>query len=94
MDEIAERVRPVAEEYGVESVHVFGSYAKGTARPNSDVDLWVSGGNFEGIRIGGLYLALRGALGKEIDLVTDEMDPRLRSMIEKDAVRIYRLSEC
>ena len=74
--EIAERVRPVAEEYEVDSVYVFGSYSKETARPDSDVDLWVSAKKVEGIRIGGLYLALRNALGKEIDLITNEVDPR------------------
>ena len=74
--EIAERVRPVAEEYEVDSVYVFGSYSKETARPDSDVDLWVSAKKIEGIRIGGLYLALRNALGKEIDLITNEVDPR------------------
>ena len=89
IDEIAKRVRPVAEEYEVDAVYVFGSYAKGTARKDSDVDLWVSVSNVEGIRIGGLYLALRDALGKDIDLITDEADPRLLSIIRKDAVRIY-----
>lgn len=89
IDEIAERVRPVAEEYGVDSIYVFGSYSKGTARPDSDVDLWVSAKKVEGIRIGGLYLALRNALGKEIDLITDEADPRFISIVRKDAVRVY-----
>ena len=51
IDEIAERVRPVAEEYGVDFIYVFGSYSKGTARPDSDVDLWVSAKKVVGIRI-------------------------------------------
>ena len=89
IEEIAERVRPVAEEYGVDSIYVFGSYSKGTARPDSDVDLLVSAPNIKGIRIGGLYLALREALGKEIDLITDEADPRFLQIISKDAVHIY-----
>ena len=89
IDEIAERVRPVAEEYDVDTIYVFGSYSKGTARPDSDVDLWVSAQKVEGIRIGGLYLALRNALGKEIDLITDEADPRFISIVRKDAVRVY-----
>lgn len=89
IEEIARRVRPVAEKYGVDSVYVFGSYARGNARPDSDVDLLVSAKNVHGIRIGGLYLELRDSLGKEIDLITDESDPRFLAIIGKDAVKIY-----
>lgn len=42
MNEIARRIRPVAEEFELEAVYIFGSYAKGTARPDSDVDILVS----------------------------------------------------
>ena len=89
IEEIAERVRPVAEQYGVDTIYVFGSYGRGEARPDSDVDLMVSAKEVRGIRIGGLYLALRDCLGKEIDLITDESDPRFIKMISKDVVKIY-----
>lgn len=42
MKEIAERIRPVAKEFELEAVYIFGSYAKDTARPDSDVDILVS----------------------------------------------------
>ena len=42
MNEIARRIRSVAEEFELEAVYIFGSYAKGTARPDSDVDILVS----------------------------------------------------
>lgn len=89
LDEIAERVRPVAEQYEVDSIYVFGSYGRGEAQPDSDIDLLVSADKVQGIAIGGLFLDLKEALGKEIDMVTDKSDPRFIAMIRKDAVRVY-----
>ena len=73
LEEIAQRVRPVAERYHLRAVYVFGSYARGEARENSDVDLLVdtSGAEITSLlQLGGLYTDLEDALGKEISLVT------------------------
>src|SRR5262245_60398930 len=40
-DEIAEMVRRIAERFDPDQIILFGSRARGTARPNSDVDLLV-----------------------------------------------------
>ncbi len=53
MKEIARRIRPVAEEFELEAVYIFGSYAKGTARPDSDVDILMSAEKVQGIRMAG-----------------------------------------
>lgn len=89
MKEIAERIRPVAKEFELKAVYIFGSYAKDTARPDSDVDILVSAEKVQGIRIGGLYLAFRDALGKDINQVTEKADPRFLSIIRKDVVKVY-----
>ena len=47
MNEIKEFGRQIGEEFGAERVILFGSYAKGYASPDSDVDLLVIG-PFEG----------------------------------------------
>lgn len=39
IDEIASIVVPIAQSYGAGRVMVFGSYAKGIAGPDSDIDL-------------------------------------------------------
>lgn len=44
-EEIAERVRPIAEKYGLRSVYLFGSYARGDADEDSDVDLLIDDGD-------------------------------------------------
>ena len=50
IDEISSRIRPVAEKYHLKAVYLFGSYARGEARDDSDVDLLVdlSGADLSG----------------------------------------------
>lgn len=73
IEEIAERVRPIAERYGIPKVYLFGSYARGEATENSDIDLLIDAQNIRGLfALGGVYGDLEEALNKEIDLVTIE----------------------
>lgn len=76
-EEIAERVHPVAERYGLKSVYLFGSYARGDADDDSDVDLLVDADNVHGFRFFGMYDDFCTALEKEVDMVT------LRSLEEQ-----------
>lgn len=70
VDEIAERVKPVAKQYGISKVYLFGSYARGEATEESDIDLLVDTQNIHGFKLGGLFVDLEDALEKEIDLIT------------------------
>lgn len=78
LDEIARRVRPVAEKYHLKAVYVFGSYARGEAREDSDVDLLVdtTGTELDTLfALGGLYSDFEEALEKKLSLVTvDSME--------------------
>ena len=44
MKEIKERIKPVIEKYQIEEVYLLGSYARGEANRNSDVDIYCSSG--------------------------------------------------
>ena len=77
IDEIKRRVAPVAEKYGLAAVYLFGSYARGEATTESDVDLLVDlkGSIIRGLNYVSLYNDLETALETSIDLVTvDSMD--------------------
>ena len=34
-------IGPIAKSYGIKRIYLFGSYAKGTATRNSDIDLLI-----------------------------------------------------
>ncbi len=72
IEEIKRRVTPVAQKYGLAAVYLFGSYARGEATADSDVDLLVdlTGSSAHGMMLGGLYADLEEALEVSIDLVT------------------------
>ena len=72
IEEITRRIAPVAEKYQLPAVYLFGSYARGDATADSDVDLLVdvSGTGLRGLDFGGLYNDFQEALGLNIDLIT------------------------
>ena len=88
VDEIRTIVTPIAEKYHLKAVFLFGSYARGAASENSDIDLMVdtSGTELDTLfRLGALYDELSRAFEKEIDLITV-------SSLEQPAVRASELS--
>ena len=100
VDEIRHRVAPVAEKYKLAAVYLFGSYARGEATADSDVDLLVdlTNSNVHGIVLGGLYNDLEEALGVTVDLVTVasleqptsfRSDYAFRANIEQERMMIY-----
>lgn len=63
--DIVRLVKPVAEKYGVKAVYLFGSYARGEADENSDLDFLVFGGeDFKLTMIFTFAEDLRGILKK------------------------------
>ena len=92
-EEIAERVRPVAEKYGLKSVYLFGSYARGDADDESDVDLLIDDGGVHGaFWLGGLYGDFCEALEKEVDMVTmDSLERRRETKYGKRFVEEVEL---
>jgi len=70
---------------------LFGSYARGTAKENSDVDLYVSS-NLPGFRFVGLTESLRTILHKKVDVIRDselENNIELVNDILKEGIKIY-----
>lgn len=91
IQELKAIISPIAREHGVESVSVFGSYAKGAATTDSDVDLKIKKGQLRTLfQICGFRLAVEDALQCPVDLVTSESsDPEFLEMIRKDEVLLY-----
>ena len=71
IDDIQRLIRPVAAKHGVERIYLFGSYARGEATADSDVDICVDAPKIKGLfALGGLYADLEDALNKSLDMIT------------------------
>lgn len=69
ISKIKEIVKPIAMKYNVEEIYLFGSYARGEATQESDLDFLVFGGkNFKLTMIFALAEELREAFQKEVDV--------------------------
>lgn len=92
IEELRNRIAPIAQQHGVQSVSLFGSYSKGTAADDSDIDLKIEKGKLRSLfQICGFRLAVEDALERPVDLVTsDSSDRDFLDMIAKDEVLLYR----
>ena len=73
---------------------LFGSYARGEERPDSDVDILFvpdfSGKPFTLFTHGGMYMDLKELLGREVDLVVDgTLRPYAEKTVNRDKKLIY-----
>ena len=83
--------RPVFERNGVRRATLFGSYAKGSASPASDVDLMVDSG-LRGLAFFGLLEDVCQSLGCDVDLIDSTQilpDSRVAQEIRRTGVVIY-----
>lgn len=89
---IAEKTSPIFKKYGIKYAGVFGSYARGEDRPESDVDILVRRGDnilslFDFI---GMKDELSETLDKKIDLVSENaVIPYFQKNIFSELTSIY-----
>ena len=91
VDRIKEICLPVFKQYGVEYAYLFGSYAKGKATEQSDVDILVSV-KVDGLKYYELIETLREELKKKVDLLDIAQlnnNATLVQEILKDGIKIY-----
>jgi uncharacterized protein len=78
---------------GIRALSLFGSVARGDARPDSDIDLAAEfdpAAKMDLIRLVGLERELRDLLGRSVQILPEPVSrPRLRSEVERDRVRAF-----
>ena len=81
-------IRAVAARHGAGNLRVFGSIARGDARPDSDVDLLIDiVGPTSPWFPGGLLCDLEKLLGRRVDVVVERsLNPLLRESVISEAV--------
>lgn len=98
VDSIRTLLLPVIKKYGILRIWLFGSYARGEATEDSDIDLLIEGVSAKGmISFLALQEAMEKCLGKKVDLIeydaaknnNTRAGRRFLDHIERDRVLIY-----
>ena len=96
VDDIKRIIEPVVKEYGVKKLSVFGSYARGEATENSDIDFHLidKGDSWGYFKLCGFQLELQECLGVDVDvLTTGAMDKITLNSVQRDEVLLYEQNE-
>lgn len=91
IDDIKKVLYPVFVKHNVKKAVLFGSYVKGLANQQSDVDLLLDSG-LRGFKFIGLIEDVRTALDKEVDIFDKTHiipDSKISAEILKNGVVIY-----
>ena len=92
INEIRDAIIPIANKYKVKRIALFGSYAKGEAGKNSDIDLHLidTGGMWGYFKLCGFRQELETCFGVNVDvLTTGAMDDEVLERVRRDEVLIY-----
>ena len=98
LDLISTLILPVAKKYKLKRVYLFGSYSRGEASDESDIDLLLEGADFNTMYdFIDAKQDFEHALGKHVDLVLQESiekdnsrsGKRFKEHVERDRVLIY-----
>ena len=92
LDEIKAIANPIAKRYNIAALYLFGSYARGEATSESDLDFRVDRGQLtDMLELGGLYSDLeQGFNPKKLDVLTTQMlTPDFLTRIQPEEVLIY-----
>ena len=86
-----DQVLKLARKHGAYNIRVFGSVARGDARPDSDVDFLVEW-NYDQISSwggAGLFLELETLLGHSVDIATEkQLRPHIRARVLEESVEL------
>jgi len=89
LNNLKKKIIPILKKNHVVKAAIFGSYARGDAKKNSDVDILIQPPKGLGFRFAGIELELEKKLKKKVDLLTyNSIHPLLKSRILKEEVKI------
>ena len=91
LEYISRKCSEIFDKYKINFCYLFGSYAKGKAKDDSDVDLLIST-EIKGLKFFGLVEELRNSLHKKVDVLEViglKDNVALLEEILKDGIKIY-----
>lgn len=89
--DIKAKLIPVFAKYKIKKAVLFGSYAKGNARSNSDIDILVES-NLRGLAFYGLLEEVVNAVDKSVDMIDMSQiadSSRIQKEISSTGVVVY-----
>ena len=94
IDEIRAIATPITKSHGVAALYLFGSYARGDATSESDLDFRIEKGQIRTLfQLGSLLCDLEDGFQKNADVLTTQMlSPEFLSSIRDEEVLLYAQS--
>ena len=91
IEEIKEKTIPIAKAYGIRKMSLFGSYARGEATDESDVDLYIDKGYLKSLlQYFSFVDELERNLGCHVDVVTTGIEDKFfLDSICKEGILLY-----
>jgi len=90
--QIKKTIKPILNKYGITDINLFGSYSRGEATTDSDIDIYCNKGKIKTlIDMGRLRNELEDALKKKVDIVftSDRVDDDFKEQILEDLIKLY-----
>jgi hypothetical protein len=91
LNEIKEKTVPIAKAYGIQSLGIFGSYARNEATDESDIDICVEKGSLRSLfQYFAFVQELEKILGCHVDVITTEIDDiEFLNHVLKERILLY-----
>ena len=89
LDKLKPEILKVLKKHGIVRAGIFGSYARGDFREDSDIDILIETSKPLGFAFVGVQFELEEKLGKKVDLLTYKyLSPYLKKRILNEEIRI------
>ena len=89
IEEIKRKIVPLLKKNKIVRAGIFGSYARGEQKKNSDIDILIKVPKGIGLEFIGIKFDLENKLGKRIDLISyNGIHPLLKNKILNEEIRI------
>jgi len=92
MNELTSTIKPIVATRGIRKVILYGSYARGEADAQSDIDLYVLAGDIGVMEASAMSFDLSNALESRASVTFEEfmdISDEFREEIERDGVVLY-----
>ena len=87
---LSEYKKSHSDEYHINKLGIFGSYARNEAKEQSDIDVVVSFNKPNLFNLSAIMLDLREHFKTDVDVIAlwDKMNPKLKKRIDRDAIYV------